>query len=197
MKVILTAIAMLIAGPASAADMPTKGTTAATNAYAAAAPMFAGFYVGAHGGGAWVNADPFKIDANGFVWGGHAGLNVQKGVFVAGLEMAVTQYNGATKFNGSTQGCDCLVADLLAKVGVTLTPNLLAYVAGGGFWHNAGVPANILPTFGWTAGGGLDWLPFGDHVVLGARYLYRDLGNNTSFATVTGHELTGRISYKF
>lgn len=193
---IVSFVAALAASPAIAADMPTKNPPAYAAQASAAPNSFAGFYIGAHGGWATVNISPFDVDADGFVWGGHAGVNFQKGWFVGGIELGVTRYH-EVKVSGATVGCECIVADLLAKAGVTMTPSLLLYATGGGFWHNAAIPANFVPSFGWAAGAGLDWLPFGNHLVLGARYLYRDLGNDNSFVTVTGHEFTGRISYKF
>jgi len=93
--------------PASAADLPVKAPAPA------AAPVWnwTGFYIGAHGGGAWGRADiahsaiaappgfAFPVDAaavtaanspqlkpNGFIAGVHAGYSYQTGSFVWGLE---------------------------------------------------------------------------------------------------------------
>lgn len=201
MKVILTAIAMLIAGPASAADMPTKASNP-TNAYAAAStPMWSGFYFGGDVG--WtagtVKVGTGSADGNGMVWGGHFGFQKQAGWIVGGIEADFTKYD-QVKINGA--GCDCYVVDLLGKVGVTITPNLLAYVVGGGFYHNANQFLAVVPQFGWTVGAGLDWLPINDHWVIGFRYQYRDLENNGTLhkllpITVSAHEFKIPLSYKF
>ena len=194
MKRLFLALAAFLAvmPVAHAADMALKSPALA----APATPMFSGFYVGGHGGWATGTIDPISVDADGFVYGGHAGFQVQKGWLVGGLEAAITNYSNVKASNFNI-GCDCIVADLLAKVGVTVTSNTLLYITGGGFWHNAS-SFGVIPEFGWSVGGGLDWMPFNDHLVIGARYLYRDLGGtNLSPIQVTGHELTGRVSYKF
>jgi outer membrane immunogenic protein len=187
----LTAI-LAVSSTAYAADMPVKAAPFTTTT----ATMFGGFYVGGHGGWATGTVDPGSFDADGFVYGGHAGFQVQKGWLVGGLEAGITNYANV-KNSGSSLGCDCIVADLLAKLGVTVTPSTLLYVTGGGFWHNTS-GFGVIPQFGWSVGTGLDWLPFNDHFIIGARYLYRDLGGtNLSPVQVTGHEFTGRVSYKF
>lgn len=195
MKALLATALLFVAGNAVAADLPVR--KAPEKVYADP-QMWGGFYVGGHIGSAWLEAEagPFNAKADGMVYGGHFGVNYQKGVMVVGLEAALTSYDRATKFGGSTTGCDCFVGDLKGKLGFTLAPSILVYGTAGGFWHNAGLPANIVPSFGWLAGGGIAWLPFNDHIVVSAEALYRSLGNDTSFVTVTGWELTLRAAYK-
>ena len=194
MKALVIAFAALLASSAAqAADLPARPYKAPA---VEAGVDWAGFYVGGHGGWATGTIDPFGIDADGFVYGGHVGFQVQRGWLVGGLEAAITNYANV-KASGIGLGCDCVVADLLAKVGITPTTNTMLYIAGGGFWHNAS-SFGIVPEFGWSVGGGLDWMPFSDHLIIGARYLYRDLGGtNLSPVQITGHEFTGRVSYKF
>lgn len=199
-----------------AADMPQK--VAPNYAPPVVAPTFAGFYVGGHVGGGWNVFDANRefldnVKPSGVVWGGHAGYNWQPGVFVVGLELAFTNYN--TKKDTYLNVCDseakeaCIpiaddvvkiryVGDALAKVGGTLGPNVLVYGTAGVSWAAINFGETGLNAFGWAAGGGIDWVPFGKHIVLGARYLYRDLGKPTGVINdLTGHEATGRISYKF
>jgi outer membrane immunogenic protein len=99
----------LSAVSAIAADLPVKAPVATP--VVAPAWNWTGFYIGAHGGGAWGRAEishsaiaapagqAFPVDAaavtaasspllnpNGYVAGGHAGFNYQTGSFVWGLE---------------------------------------------------------------------------------------------------------------
>mgnify|MGYP001558330615 FL=1 len=194
------AITFLLFSSAFAADMTPAQRAAATKAYAADPAMFAGFYVGGHGG--WTTMD-LSINGNtlatadGFVYGGHVGFQVQKGWLVGGLEFAVTNFAGV-KFNGT--GCECLVADILAKIGVAVTPQFMIYVHGGGFFHNTANVAGLVPDFGWAAGAGVDWLPINNHWVIGSRYTYRSLGDSpkSSIAEVAAHQFDFfRAAYKF
>lgn len=91
---------------ASAADMPARIATKAP--VALPAPSWTGFYVGAHGGGAWADSDwgysnsqPYSatgpgipptalrnsFDPSGWVAGGQAGYNYQIGQWVLGVEL--------------------------------------------------------------------------------------------------------------
>ena len=99
---LLASAAILVAGSASAADLPAR--VAAPAPYIAAAPIFTwtGFYAGLNAGGAWngsrgisttgfVAPDPFIFGNNGgddvgFTGGAQIGYNMQFGSFVAGVE---------------------------------------------------------------------------------------------------------------
>lgn len=176
---------------AIAADMPSK--QAPNRPADPVSNSWSGFYVGAGAGGAWLDSDPsLGNKLTGYTYNGFVGLQHQVGWFVGGIETGITNFANV-KANGF--GCDCLVADLVAKVGVTVTPNLLAYGIAGGFWHNASVFG--LPQFGWTVGGGLDWQPFNNHFGVGARYQYYNLDVPNTALTVFAHKLEGRLYYKF
>lgn len=212
-KFLLLATVAVLPGVAVAADMPVKAYNAVTPDPVA---NWQGFYFGGQVGGSWNVIDSnFKelgsLKPNGMVWGFHAGHNWQPigGPVVLGLELAYTNYT-AKKDAGlgiCLEGCELVadgtlkiryVADALAKAGFTPMPTVLVYGTAGVSWaaitfDNAGTNA-----FGWAAGGGLDWMPFGKNIIIGARYLYRDLGKPAGTVNdMTGQELTGRISAKF
>lgn len=192
MRFVVAILATLFAGNAMAADMTVRQKAAGGQNDYAAAPNWGGLYVGGHVGYAMIDTDPsFVKDFNGYVYGGHLGYQVQKGWFVGGIEAGITNYAGV-KTNGF--GCDCIVGDLLGKVGVA-TGNFLWYGVGGGFWHNASLVG--LPQFGWTVGAGVDWQPFGDHVSIGGRYQYRNLDVPNTTLTVFAHEFKLNLDYKF
>ncbi len=105
--VLSLAVVTVAAPPASAADirMPVKPSAMA------AAPNWAGFYVGAHAGHTWgssdistthlpsqaaFNADPFgqTTDVNGFLGGVQAGYNWQASALVFGIEADIS-WSGA------------------------------------------------------------------------------------------------------
>lgn len=177
----------------AAADMVGKAAPNYT-APTTTSDRWSGFYVGGSVGGSWIDSDPsFGTKLSGFTYGGHVGIQKQVGWLVGGIEAGITNFSNV-KANGF--GCDCLVADLVAKLGVTLTPNTLLYVDGGGFWHNAAT-GGFLPQFGWVVGGGIDWMPFNEHIVVGIRGEYRDLKiPNTNFE-VFGYGGKAHIDYKF
>src|SRR5918992_3285046 len=149
----------------------------------AAAPMVApvaaynwsGFYIGAHGGGAWgdhcfdsLGLDRGCHDNTGWVAGGQVGFNWQSGQWVFGLEFsgAAADLDGNhTDVLGGTfnSRVDSLFM-LTGRLGIAWS-NVLAYVTGGGAWvhnrHNitvlGGTGSVREDRWGWTIGGGLEF----------------------------------------
>ena len=150
-------IALGIAVPASAADLPRKGPAVAP---IAVAPIFnwTGFYIGGHLG--WgsaelehtLNDDFFLFDAgtrfgggrqDGFLLGGQIGFNYQVGQFVWGIEGQISWTDsgrdGAIDIVGPLGGVNTIahstdvnyIATLAARLGVAFG-NSLFYVKGGG-----------------------------------------------------------------
>jgi outer membrane immunogenic protein len=144
----------LAAVPAFAADLPRKAPMPAP----VAAPVWnwAGFYIGAHGGGAWGRDDithstifaapgAFAIDAaavtassspllnpNGFIAGVHAGYNVQTGSFVWGIEGDISYFrlrasaNGTFPFPSTVPGGPLAPPTLSYSANTSLTTDWLA-----------------------------------------------------------------------
>ena len=204
------------------------GSTHATAAYASAKTSatrdrgWAGFYVGAHGGYGWANAENAHPDETGFFFfapeprqaatfdqsldgwmaGGHFGLNYQARQWVLGFEGAVTW----TGLKGSSTGVfAALGADPAAIYETkldwlaTLTPRLgwdfgqwLPYLKGGlalgqvtsklslqkgNMLHPA--PQTFQETnnhLGWTAGAGVEYR-MSQSWIAGLEYNYVDLGS--------------------
>ena len=100
-KILLTGVALaaLASGPALAADLPVRRgmPVKAPEPVVAYAYNWTGFYIGAHGGGAWGEKCFTNVpgafadgchDSNGWLAGGQAGFNFQTGQFVFGVEFS-------------------------------------------------------------------------------------------------------------
>ena len=155
-------VALTIAAPALAADLPLKAP-----APVAAAWNWSGFYIGGHAGYGWGhNAstdlnDPFffgkfpgfaatGFDPKGFLGGLHAGANWQSGAIVAGLEadLSFTDIKGSslsvpapsvspfatTTGSIANSGAFDLLGSGRARLGYLVTPNVLLYGTGGLAW---------------------------------------------------------------
>jgi outer membrane immunogenic protein len=151
--VALASVAFAFAGSAYAADMPV--------AYKAPplppAPMWAGWYVGIHGGWGWGD-DPFTstfivdgaqvpvggFKSNGGVLGGHAGYNWQYGSFVTGFEFDLSGTGISGKSTGVVVGDGAksvtiqdrfnYLGTARARVGVLPWHNVLLYGTAGLAW---------------------------------------------------------------
>ena len=157
-------VALAVAGPASAADMPVKAPPRV------AAPWtWAGFYVGAHGGYGWghnnftITDDPFFFgkspgfssgghDLKGPLGGLHAGANWQDGSVVGGLEIDLTwtDIRGTSTSNwgpnfiaapdrnefgtATHSGKFSMLGTARARLGYAVRPDVLLYGTGGLAW---------------------------------------------------------------
>jgi outer membrane immunogenic protein len=191
----------LIAGEASAADLPRKAP-----AYAPPAPppvTWTGCYIGANVGGVWSQGDAnFAFgtarsnDNSGFAGGGQIGCDYQfSGGWVIGIR---NMFDGTTlsrdrnlfdpntgatgTLNFKTQWFDTLTG----RVGYAFAPAWLIYGQGGVAWAQAkadltfdGVTFGNLSNTrtGWTAGGGVEWM-FAPNWSAFLEGNYMDFGNN-------------------
>ena len=129
--------------------------------------------------------------------------------FLAGIEVdfqGTTANASRSNWNGlvvpagnngtfSTNASLAHLGTVRARLGVLVSPTLLAYVTGGlafgEIQRSYGISFAGAPVFvagrsrstdtGWTAGAGLEWA-LGNRVTLGAEYLYVDLDGGDSFA---------------
>lgn len=197
----LTALAALavVSTSAIAADMPRK---APLQEQQYTAKYWDGIYLGVKAGWASIDTNPSIFTGtsspSGLTYGGDLRYLKQFGVLVVGFETSITNFSGV-KTNGL--GCDCLVADFVAKVGFTPTPQTLIYGLGGGFWHNGVVQSRTttVPDFGWEVGAGAAWKPFDNHIEVGLEYRYRNLDfpNNLVGFNVFSHEVMAKVGYQF
>jgi outer membrane immunogenic protein len=141
--------------------MHTKAPVLAANEPSALPSSWPGFYIGAHGGYGW-DHDPFQTTTTftppvslsgfgsaGYVAGGHAGFNWQRGALVGGIEvdLSASGIEGATTATSTapvTGGSATItyhitdkfqyLATARARLGVTPWPTLLLYGTAGPAW---------------------------------------------------------------
>lgn len=175
---ILAALAaILMSGPALAADLPVK---APVQMAPAPIPNWTGFYLGLHGGygeGHTSSDAPFTetgvtftslVDTpapKGFIFGGQAGYNWQYQSVVGGLEI---DFSGAD-INGSSSSTATInevtftatvdakideLASARARIGFLFVPNVLFYGTGGAAWAHSSADISFVTagrTFAETA----------------------------------------------
>jgi outer membrane immunogenic protein len=170
----------------------------------------------------------------GGVFGGHAGYNWQYGAVVTGLEVdysgADIKTSGVVGTFPVFRDCDCApgtgtisrsvkfdqLASARARLGYVVLPNLLAYGTAGLAWGHSEITGTISDgfnsasgsadanSFGWVAGGGVEYKLW-EHVVVRGEYLHYDFAKTTySFPVVGGVSASstvdvarGGVSYKF
>jgi outer membrane immunogenic protein len=143
-------------GNALAADLPARMPVKAPVVVAPAPFSWTGFYIGVHGGGAWLDhkqsttegGDPgcgFVVDCSvdkfGAAVGGLAGYNLQAGQFVFGVEVdgswLSVKASKTVPTTPITQGLVTIhskvdwLATIRGRLGVTVMPTTLLYATGG------------------------------------------------------------------
>lgn len=108
------------------------------------APIWSGVYAGVHGGARWADVDFANIgsaDSTAFTGGGHAGLNMAFGQFIAGVEGDI-DYDGSSfgYASGGTIGSldGNWGATLRGRLGMNVGPALL-YATAGFAWKDVSV----------------------------------------------------------
>jgi outer membrane immunogenic protein len=169
-----------VAPGAMAADLPTKAPAPMVIPTAAS---WAGWYIGAHAGAAWHQAQSNNAyllgsgitgaDATGFIGGGQIGFNWQSGNFVFGIEADGSWLNAKAKA-AATPGFAPYTTTNEIRWLATVRPrfglavgNTMAYatagVAFGGVRNSAdftmvgsGVTSQSKTRVGWVVGGGVE-----------------------------------------
>src|SRR5262245_22870472 len=206
--------ALALAPTAAGADGAARG-----KAEPACCNTWSGFYFGVNAGYGWGDAEwqgpatffgvnTFSTDARGGLVGGHAGVLVQRGHFVAGIEVSYdaawlkdTVVGPVPVFpNDSfkTEINDLLL--IVGRLGVAMN-NFLLYGKAGFASSNvelsglSGVPVAGV-TFnkderlnGWTVGAGLEWM-LSRNIILGIEYNFVHL-DNEAFDLRTGGTVVG------
>jgi outer membrane immunogenic protein len=189
----MTAIAALaIASQAAiAADMPARQPLPPQMPVKAVAPIFnwSGFYVGVHGGYGWGKSsfsDPAftsgGYNADGWLFGGLAGVNYQVGQSVFGVEADLNW----TDFSGSAAcgagGICSTSSDWLGTVRGRLgyaADRFMPYVTGGVAFGDVNASTSFGSAsdtrVGWTAGVGAEYA-LTENMSWKTEYLYVDLG---------------------
>ena len=186
---------------ASAADLARRPPVVKAPVAPVVPMTWTGCYLGGNIGFGWTKKeysrpanganDGFHT-ADGFVGGGQVGCDYQfAGNWVVGVQGMIdwTDLDGThraisnTNINESTKVSRFATAT--ARLGVTFTPSLLAYVKGGGAWvrdehtrttvAGAFISSAELTRSGWTVGGGLEWM-FAPNWSVFAEYNFMDFG---------------------
>ena len=201
MKTILGLLLLVAAGPAVAADMPTK---APLQRVVVATDTWQGMYVGLHGGynlgafnpafGTGETASAVNLDDNSPFIGGHIGYLVQNGGLVIGPEFGVQYWGHKGEGNLIVDGEDTgltfqqkvdWVAYANVRVGITPFASTLLYVTGGAAWaHVKGQLVNVAQLntafeqsiLGWNAGAGVEF-KLTERLTVGAEYRHYDFGS--------------------
>jgi outer membrane immunogenic protein len=213
-KLVLASALLSLASPAFAADIIAPVAVKAQ----VPAQIFSwtGFYVGAHGGGAWSKwsgmdpTDPAatwsSVTASGGIVGGQIGGNYQISNFVVGLEgtgawSSVTlntggPFGGGAGFNLSLK--NDYIATVAGRFGVAFDRVLLYAKGGAAFTRDrysannglagplAGSASGSFNRTGWLAGGGVEWM-FMPNWSVRAEYNYLGFGAITEQPVTTGN----------
>jgi outer membrane immunogenic protein len=213
---IASAVAIMAASAASAADLPThKAPPAYSPApYATTAYNWTGFYVGVNGGYGIGGADAFGHPDGGLV-GGTVGYNYQIGQFVLGAEgdwdFADLNHNNSNALANYHIRQDDIVT-LRARAGVALDRTLLYATGGYAGVHESGSYFDPLTGFNgseshWRNGGAIGVgaeYAFTNNISAKAEYLYLPLSSKsyfsgTPYAASSGSDSLFRVglNYKF
>jgi outer membrane immunogenic protein len=211
------AFALLIGGPALAADLPPPpGPMPRAPATYVPAPVpyynWGGIYIGINGGGAFGNVTPgaaavalgaSNFSTRGFLVGPTVGFNYQVGAFVFGIEgdWDYSNTNGAIPGGFGTYK-DTWLATARGRVGYAWDRVLLFATAGGAF-ENVTFPGSGTTPIGWTVGGGIEFA-FAQNWSAKAEYLFVDFQNvgltnaaGNFSAKETDNIVRAGVNYKF
>ena len=193
-------IAMLGMNSAFAADVIDETPVAPEAMETAPIASWMGPYVGVQGGYGFAgNAKDRtfdnEIDTDGFVGGGFAGYNYDTGMgIVAGVEGDLG-YSGVKGSNAGTEVKGGLDGSIRARLGYTVTPDVLVYGTAGGAGKKVSVTEGGVKdtntALGWTAGVGAD-VKITQNVFARAEYRYSDYGKDTYFTGTGGREVDSK-----
>jgi outer membrane immunogenic protein len=224
-KLILTAALLSLATPVFAADIIEPAPVVKAPIVPALIFTWTGFYIGAHGGGAWskwTGMDPTdpaatwsSVTASGGVVGGQIGGNYQISNFVVGLEgtgawSSVTlnaggPFGGGAGFNLSLK--NDYIATVAGRFGVAFDRVLLYAKGGAAFTRDkysannglagalAGSANGSFNRTGWLAGGGVEWM-FMPNWSVRAEYNYLGFGSITEQPVTTGNLVASPANVK-
>jgi outer membrane immunogenic protein len=183
-----------------AADMGTPSGVLGYPAYAPA-PLWSGFYLGAHGGYGSANASGTSLD--GGLGGIQAGYNTQLSSLVFGVEADISGANISRTDNAVIFGVPAsatartdVLGTLRGRAGVTFG-NFMIFGTGGFAWavnELSGTIGGVTQSdthlhTGYTFGGGLEWM-ITPAWTARAEYLYANFGGESYFG---GAVTTGRV----
>jgi outer membrane immunogenic protein len=211
-KLLLATAAIMLAGPALAADLPRYSEPATPVYVAPAAFNWTGFYAGANVSYNWGDFDTIGTttrlnDANGFGGGIQAGYNMQYDPLVVGIEGELGYANSKDSFAGS-KGTLGWRGSLTPRIGYAMD-RFLPYVKAGVAVGNVEIKDATLggsdsaTAWGWTAGVGAEYAVT-NNVSVRVEYDYTDLtreslalGGTAAKAGFKGSDVKLGVNYKF
>ena len=166
---------------------------------------WSGVYIGAFAGYDWASVDATSTSVDGWNGGAFAGVNMQSGSFVYGVEGDVG-YSGASATSGGNTFDRRMFGSVRGRVGFDANPFLI-YGTGGLALANARVSdaggSDTNTHVGWTVGGGVD-TKLTDNIFGRLEYRYSDygskdytLGGGTFSSGFSEHSVKAGIGMKF
>lgn len=183
------AVLALSSAVALAADLPVYDPPPIEAPAAAPVYDWSGFYVGAHGGYSWAEADVAIIgtidDFDGGLVGGQLGANWQWNMLVLGIEG-----DASWTFADTSVGLGALtvnvdeewISSARGRIGAAFN-RFLVYGTGGAAWVGIdvdvpGIGGDSNTHFGWVAGGGGEVM-LTQNVSFGVEYLHYEFDSET------------------
>jgi outer membrane immunogenic protein len=185
-------------GSAQSADLPLK----AAPAYLPPAPVWSGWYIGLHAGGAWQHSDVSTLtgygnggySGAGFIGGGQIGYNWQKGNLVLGLEGDISGLSGGANGFATSDGTPGKnisakirwLSTIRGRMGLAVNDTMAYVTAGvaiGGVKNSLlnvanGLAKSVSKTrVGWAVGGGIEHM-WSRNWTIGLEAMFVDLGHS-------------------
>ena len=193
-SVLAAAVAVLMAGAASAADLgrgpaPYYGPAPVAGGY-----NWGGFYAGLNAGYEWGKVSKTAGNPSGLAGGIQAGYNWQNGQFVFGGETDL-QLSGADDTFAPWKFSNPWFGTLRGRVGYAMN-NILFYGTGGLAYGDLKGEINSLTVtkteFGWTLGAGME-VGLTPNWSAKVEYLYMDLGSRSFSSTGTDNGFSASV----
>ena len=192
-KLLAAAVAVLMAGAASAADLG-RGPAPYYSAPAVSGYNWAGFYAGLNAGYEWGKVSGTAGNPSGLAGGVQAGYNWQNGQFVFGGETDL-QLSGADDTFAPWKFSNPWFGTLRGRVGYAMN-NILFYGTGGLAYGDLKGELNSLTEtkteFGWTLGAGME-VGLAPNWSAKVEYLYMDLGSRSFSITGTDNGFSASV----
>lgn len=195
------------------ASIATLLMAAPAEAQQSAVSAWEGFYVGVHGGYGGGDTDSSSeiagplgsYTAEGGFGGAQIGYNWELAGFLVGLEGDVSfgDIEGDSIFGEKKPSSELdWMATARARIGVLITPSILAYATGGvawGEWDDKLEPALRIGgtdvSVGWTIGGGVE-SKLTDTITIKLEYLYIDFGDETYKFDAEGELINAKFDHE-
>ena len=186
-------------------DEPPAPAPIAELPVASWAGPYAGLHLGYGFGGDTDTALTGSTSTDGFIGGAFAGYNWQADNFVYGAE-ADLGYNGVEGSNGAFESKGGVEGSLRARLGYSVSPDILLYGTAGGAAKSLKVEdlgtgvTDRNTMLGWTAGVGSD-IKLTENVFGRVEYRYTDFGHedfsNVGRVDANEHRVTFGVGMKF